>query len=138
MKFFIDNNLPPALAPALHELATGDRDIDVSEVIHVERKFGRETLDAEWLTKFDDEGDWVVLTQDRLRKSEAERRALKQCSMVVFILSSSWNDHNYWEKAERLIRWFPKLVVQAGLVGSGVFEVPWNVSGKGKLKVVQV
>jgi len=58
--------------------------------------------------------------------------------MVVFILSSSWNDHNYWEKAERLIRWFPKLVVQAGLVGSGVFEVPWNVSGKGKLKVVQV
>jgi hypothetical protein len=76
---------------------------------------------------------WAVITQDRLNKNAHEIAARKQASVVTFVLRKVWAGQEFWPKAARLIRWWPRIMEQADLVSGGsAFEVPWNISGKGK------
>ena len=69
MKFLLDNNLPPPLARAFHELSASED----HTVIHLSEKFPRDTADIEWISVLKAEGDWVVVSQDQFRKSDLEK-----------------------------------------------------------------
>lgn len=134
MKLFIDNNLPPALAHALRELSKPDSHL----VLHLKDKFASNTLDLDWINHLSKEGSWVVITHDNLNKG-LEREALRQAGLLVFFLDKSWSDHNFWDKAYQLVRWWPRIIEQAsGISGGAAFKVKWNFSGKGKFEQVKL
>ena len=78
MKFFIDNNLPPALARALNELSAPDGFTVVAE----RDKFPENTPDTDWISALADEGGWVVITRDKLSKG-LEREALRRAAVAL-------------------------------------------------------
>jgi hypothetical protein len=55
------------------------------------------------------------------------------------VLTKAWTSHRYWEKAAQVVRWWPRIMEQAGLVeGGAIFEVLWRFSGKGKFKALRL
>ncbi|KQX97755.1 hypothetical protein ASD22_11080 [Rhodanobacter sp. Root480] len=131
MKLLLDNNLPPALARALHELTIREWE-NLHEVTHLRDRFPANTPDTEWIATLAQEHGWVVITHDRLNKG-LEREALKRAGLKVFFLDRGWKDHNFWDKAVQLARWWPRIVEQAeGISGGAAFQVSWNFRGKGQ------
>lgn len=131
MKLLLDNNLPPALARALHELTIREWE-NRHQVTHLRERFAANTPDTEWIAMLAQEGGWVVITHDRLNKG-LEREALKRAGLKVFFLDRGWKDHNFWEKATQLVRWWPRIIEQAeGISGGAAFQVHWNFKGKGQ------
>ncbi|MEQ3637124.1 MAG: hypothetical protein ABNH30_12085 [Thalassolituus sp.] len=131
----MDNNLPPALARALHALSESED----HQVIHLSEKFSRDTPDIEWMQVLKDEGGWVIISQDQFRKSDLEKLALRQYGLVVFCLAKHWARAEYWDKAYQLVRWWPALIGQAERIqGGAAFRVPWKFSPPGKFEQIKV
>lgn len=134
MKLFIDNNLPPALAYALRELSKPED----HEVIHLKERFAPDTPDPNWIGSLAQEQGWIVVTHDNLNKG-LEREALRRAGLLVFFLDKSWADHKFWDKAQNLIKWWPRIIEQAqGIEGGAAFKVKWNFSGAGKFEQVKI
>lgn len=134
MKFLIDNNLPPALAHALRELSKPDDHV----VFHLRDQFAADTPDIDWINSLSNEGGWVVVTHDNLNKG-LEREALRRAGLLVFFLDKSWKDHKFWDKAQNLVKWWPRIIEQAGgIQGGAAFKVKWNFSGKGMFEQVKL
>lgn len=131
MKFFFDANLPPYLAYAVRELSVPDR----LHVIHKHDRFAHGTKDIDWINALSGEGAWIVISQDRFTKNPLEREALRRQGFTVFMLKKQWAEQRYWDKAARLIRWWPRIVEQAELItGGAAFFVPFKFTGKGKFE----
>lgn len=79
MKFFVDNNLPPALAKALHALGEPSD----HSVAHLKEKFAADISDSEWLAALAQEGGWSIVTHDKLNKG-LEREVLRRAGLIVF------------------------------------------------------
>ncbi|UTW51231.1 DUF5615 family PIN-like protein [bacterium SCSIO 12827] len=134
MRFFIDNNLPPQFARALDALSHAEG----HSVQHLRDLFPSDTPDHVWLNVLADEGNWIIITQDRIRKNDLEKMALRRTGIVTFMLKKSWSDHKFWEKAQNLVKWWPRIMEHAEGVTNGVFLVDWRMSGKGKFETVTV
>ena len=107
MKLALDENLPPALARAIHALMQPDD----GEAISIPERFGRGIADTDWIAALHAEGGWSVLTTDRkLRTRPHERAALERSELLVFILAPGWNQEEYWRKAAGVIRWLPSMI----------------------------
>jgi hypothetical protein len=137
VKFFFDNNLSPHLAHAIHELCKGEGKGIVVE--HLSDRFPRNCPDPEWITTLAEEGGWSVLSQDRFRKSDLEREALRRSGLIVFALDKSWATAPHWNKAQNLVRWWPSILSQAALFrGGAAVRVPWRISGAGKFQQIRI
>ena len=135
MKFLFDNNLSPYLAKALDALCAHEG----VAVEHLRRMFPEDISDVEWIERLAKEGEWAVITQDRLMRNRLEKEAFRRSGLTAFVLTKAWASHRYWEKAAQLVRWWPRIMEQAGLVeGGAAFEVPWRFSGKGKFKALRL
>lgn len=132
MRALLDNNLPPALAHALHELSNASEAVPV---FHLTDRFEKTAADADWLNTLGAEGNWIVVSHDKFRKGKLEMRALQRSGVKAFILEKAWSNHRFWEKSYNLVRWWPAILEQAQRAhGSLVLLVPWQFSGKGKFK----
>lgn len=132
MKYFVDNNLPPALARALHALS----EVHGHSVAHLRDAFPANTADADWIARLSREGGWSVVTHDKLNKG-IEREALRRAGLIVFFLDRSWSNHRFWDIACNLVRWWPRVIEQSdGIRGGAAFRVPYNLSGKGRFEHV--
>lgn len=135
MRFFFDNNLSPHLAKALDALCAPEG----VAVEHLRQKFPEDISDVEWIERLAKESEWAVITQDRLMRNRLEKEAFRRSGLTAFDLTKAWASHRYWEKAAQLVRWWPRIMEQAGLVeGGAAFEVPWRFSGKGKFKALRL
>lgn len=132
MKFLIDNNLSPYLAKAIAALCEPDS----VQVQHLRDKFPENTPDVDWIAALATEGDWAIVSQDRLTRKSPEREALRRSGLTAFILAKGWSNLQEWDKAWHLIRWWQRIMQGAGLVSGGAFEVPVVFSGKGMLKQI--
>jgi PIN like domain len=132
VKYFVDNNLPPALARAMHALGESYG----HETWHLRQRFAQTTLDSAWISALSSEGGWSVITHDKLNKG-LEREALRKAGLIVFFLDKGWANHDYWGKACNLVRWWPRIIAQSeGISGGAAFRVPFNFSGKGRFEQV--
>ncbi len=61
-------------------------------------------------------------------EERAERQAIRQYGLSVFVLQSSWSSRRYWEKLSQLVLWCPRIVEQANAVERAALEVPWRIS----------
>jgi len=131
LNFLIDNNLPPAIARALHELCKAED----HAVVPLRDKFQANARDVQWITELSNEGGWAVVSQDRFSKGDVERQAFRECGLPVFCLAKQWGQMTYWSKAENLVRWWPAIVRQAELISGGAaFKVVWKFSAPGKFE----
>lgn len=113
MKFLFDNNLPPSLARGVAELSKVD--LAVQEVVHLRSKFPDNSSDEFWMSQLLAEGGWIIVSGDQFKKSQAERELLRQRGLTVFVLDPQWANHQYWDKAARLVLWWPRIVEVAKL-----------------------
>lgn len=87
MRFFVDNNLAPAIARALDALGS----YDGHHVHHLRDRFPPGIVDAAWLGQLGEEGDWVILSGDyRITKRPHERRAWLDSGLTAFFLAKGW------------------------------------------------
>jgi hypothetical protein len=134
LRFLLDNNLPPPLARALHELSKKDG----HAVEHLRDKFPANTDDVTWINILREEDDWAIISQDRFRKGQLEAKAIRESGLPVFCLAKHWTGESYWEKAHNLVRWWPSIIQQAELISGGAaFKVPWKFSFKGKFEQIR-
>ena len=119
MKFFFDNCLSPNLAKALSAL------FPHQTLIALRDKFAEDTKDSAWIRELGEEGDWVVVTDDRLWKVRDQRQELTKARLVVFATPKAWAQLKLNEQAARLIQLWPKLVESASRAQRGSwFQIP--------------
>jgi hypothetical protein len=130
VRFFLDNNLAPPLASALHELSSKDG----YEVRHLRDLFEPSSPDTEWLPRLSEQGGWVLISGDyRISRNKHEREAWMRSGLTSFFLAKGWTNLRFWDQAWRLVRWWPRIIEQAHLVEPGAgFMVP--LAGSGKFK----
>jgi len=131
----LDENLPPALARALHCLAEDDG----HSVIHVTTVIPRGTPDVNLLRETSELGIHVHITQDHHYRRPDERDTIATLSMAIFVLAKGWQDQLYFDKAARLIQWWPRIIEQAEQARlPAIFLVPWSVGAKGRFEQVRI
>lgn len=127
MKFFFDNNLPPKLALALHELVRPEH-----EVIHLVNLFAPNAEDAHWMGVLATQPGWIIITGDlRIGRNPHELRAWKEAGHTVFFLKPGWINLNFWIQAYKLTKCFPDIIAAAESAqrGSAFF-----ISANGKIE----
>jgi hypothetical protein len=127
LKAVVDENLPVTLARILHALA----DESGHTVAHVNDLCRKGTKDRDLFAKIAAEGFTVHISLDHHHRKPAERQAISEHGLVVFVLASSWGSQPLEMKAAWLIRWWPRIVAQAGNIKPpAVFRVPWKVNSQ--------
>lgn len=132
MNFFVDNNLPPALAGALHGYLDKRKE---GKAVHLRDKFKPDISDKEWIQHLaDDEEEWIVLSGDmKIIKNKGEQEAWKQASLKGFFIDKSFRQHKQYiivSKVFNLLECMEKKIEDSG---SKPFQVRLPVSGQ-KLK----
>lgn len=134
MRFFFDNCLPIQLAKAIHAFA----EVDGHAAMHLREKFQPNTADVHWIAQLSREGNWIIISGDvRITRSRHEREAWRRSGLTGFFLKAGYINLTLYEQAWRIVRYWPFIVRQAGMVKSGAgFLVPVNFQN-GKLEQVQ-
>ncbi len=131
MRFFVDNNLAPALARVLNALAV----YEGYQVFHLKDRFDRATPDEIWLRKLGTSGDWVILSGDlRITRNPHEKRIWRQSGLTAFFLAKGWINEGFYEQAWKLVRWWPRIIEQVKNNEPGIgFVIPHRATGRFKL-----
>lgn len=130
MKAQIDENLPPALARAIDPIAR----VHDHEVVHVRDIAGTGTKDLILFELAVQQGVRVHVTQDHHHRRPAEREAIARLGLTVFVLAKGWGTLNHYERAARLLEWWPKMMRLAELTSPGaMFKVPHKRAASGTL-----
>jgi hypothetical protein len=111
VKFVVEHSVSTNLTAAIAILAAADGD----EVIHLRSaQYAQNTLDPVWLRGLGRrEPDVIVISADqRISKSPHEQAAWLESGLTIFFLRS-FADHELWEQAAKLIRWWPSIVKEA-------------------------
>lgn len=134
MKAQIDENLPPSLARAIDAIA---RNYD-HEVVHVRDFVASGTTDLDVFDAAIERGIRVHVTQDHHHRKPAERDAIARLGLTVFVLAKGWSTLGQYDRAARLLEWWPKMMQQAELVQPGaMFRVPHARASGGRLAQIK-
>lgn len=135
MKAQLDENLPPGLARALNSIAQTDE----HEIIHVLDLVGRGTSDVDLFKASMDAGVRVHITQDNHHRRPIEREAIARSGLIVFVLAKGWSSLTLYDKAARLIEWWPRIMDQAELITPpAMFRVPVRKVSKGRFEPIKI
>lgn len=104
MRFLLDENLSPHLARALRDLG--------EPVDHLRDVFGAGTPDREWIVRAAEAGYTVLSGDLRIRRTAAERDALRRASLGIFFVAPTIASHcaitqclvKHWPTIKRLAR----------------------------------
>lgn len=126
MKAQLDENLPPALARALNALAA----VDGHQVIHV-TDYAKGAPDIELFRLAVENGVKVHITADHHHRRPAERAAIIRLGLTVFVLAKGWETLQHYDKAARLIEYWPKIISATQLFAPGsLCRVPHKRNGR--------
>lgn len=135
MKAQLDENLPRGLAQALNCIAKAHD----HEIIHVLDIVEAGTSDVDLFATATAQGVQVHITQDNHNRRQIEREAIAKSGLIVFVLAKGWASLPYYDKAARLIEWWPRIVDQAELITPpAVFRIPAKKVGKGRFEPVKI
>ncbi len=127
MRFFLDNNLSPRVARALHCLVEPKH-----SVAHLKDQFAPDTKDVDWMNALAVQPGWVILSADvAISRNPHEVEAWKRAGHPIFFLKNAWSQQPFWEQASRLFHLFPDILKRAERARPGeAFMVPF----KGKIE----
>ena len=127
MRFFFDNNIAPVIARSLHELSKDDG----HRVVHLREKFAVDTPDIIWIGSLATEKWWTVVSGDiQMSRKKHEAKAWQDSGLTVFFLAKGWNNLKFWDKAWRIVRWWPSIIEYVEADNKGAFIVSSNFNGK--------
>lgn len=134
MKAQLDENLPPSLARAVNAIAS----IDGHEVVHVSEYAPRGTPDIQLFSLAGDAGITIHVTQDHHNRRPEERQAIAKAGLSVFVLAKGWGNLSHYDRAARLIEWWPKMMQLAKLTTPGsMFKVPHKRAANGQITPIK-
>ena len=120
MKFFFDNNISPDLVRGLRELRRNYSET----IVHLRERYGDDPVeDVRFLSELADEGGWSVISGDRFKKNPAERQAVRDPNLNVFVLAKGFNKLPSWERTKFIVNKWEDIAQLSGLTAGGVFEV---------------
>lgn len=124
MKFFLDNCIAPVFVKALNILAERQG----YPIVHLRKNFPANTKDPEWIRALGEEGDWIIVSGDpRISRGKAEQQAWQESRLTAFFFGDGWASRKYWNQAEDLVHWWPKIVLEAVKAPKGKgFLIPIN------------
>ena len=130
MKVVVDENLPPALARALHALFNGEHD-----VIHIRDRYGPGVTDLQWIPELSSEGSWVVISGDRrIGRNKAELNAFRSSRLIGFFLAAGLQKAPLVKQAERILALWEGIEVLAARTKPGsMFILPMTSTRIGTL-----
>ena len=80
MRFFLDNNLSPRVARALHCLVEPRH-----SVAHLKDRFAADITDVEWMSALVDKPEWIILSADiAISRNPHEVEAWKRAGHPIF------------------------------------------------------
>ena len=131
MKVLIDENLPPALAKALHALFDGDH-----EIVHARARFGPGVKDKVWIPALSTEGRWVIISGDRrITRNKVEYSAFRNSRLVGFFLSKGLYKAPIVKQMERILALWGAIEKQSEIVAGGaMFLLPMKSTRLEQLK----
>lgn len=104
--------------------------MDGHEVVHV-TDYAKGTPDLELFQRAIEDGVQVHITQDHHHRRPAEREAITRLGLTVFVLSKGWNDLGHYDKAARLIEYWPAIATASMMFAAGsIFRIPPRRKGK--------
>lgn len=110
MRFYIDENMPPALAKGLGILETGTSRNPEVEILSIREEFGRGAKDEDWLPIVGKEGEFVVTQDRRIQSTPALRDLyLRHKVGLFFIKAPSKKGYLYWEMLSHIIHRWPDI-----------------------------
>ena len=120
MHFFIDRNVPVALARMLSHY---DR---THTVIYHDDRFEMTTPDTEWLAAV---AGWdpvpaVISGDGRILRNPAELQVLRGLPLTFFLFAGSWFDLKWSEFAWKAVKVWPQIVDSAETRRPSVFRIP--------------
>lgn len=134
MKAQIDENLPVALARAIDPIARSDD----HEVVHVTDFAVRGTRDVDLFELAIKHGVKVHITQDHHHRRQIEREAIAKTGLTVFVLAKGWSTLSHYDRAARLLEWWPKMMKLAELTTPGsMFKVPHKRAASGTISQIR-
>jgi hypothetical protein len=88
---------------------------EAHQIILFSERFPKGTPDTEWIARI---GDWdvkpVIMGGDgRILRNEAERRVLVEVGCTFVFLSPGWTNTPIHEYAWKLLKYWPKIVIEA-------------------------
>jgi hypothetical protein len=121
VKVFLDHNMSPAIARALHALFDGDH-----EVVALSAKFPRTISDVDWIKALSAEGHWVVISGDRrITRNKAEFHTFRNSKLTGFFLAPGLHKSPVIKQTERILALWPAIETLSATVQPGaVYELP--------------
>jgi len=130
----LDENLPRSLATALNEIAA----FEGHEIIHVRDLVPSGTPDVELFSAAKRDLVQIHVTQDHHHRRALEREAIARLGLTVFVLAKGWNQFSPYDKAARLIEWWPKMMQLVELTSPGsIFSVPTRHAASGRIRPIK-
>lgn len=134
MKASIDENLGPPYAKMLAALAKPHG----HSVYHVTDLVSRGTPDTKLFDAIVSVGIKIHITHDHHHRKMIEKESIASNGLMVFVLSASWANQTYFDKAAQLVRWWPLIVRHAErMKPPAIFRVPWKIQGKRGFEVIR-
>ncbi|HEX7789822.1 MAG TPA: DUF5615 family PIN-like protein [Afipia sp.] len=132
MKVLIDENLPPAVANALQAFFK-----DQHEIVHLRKRFGPGIADVDWITKLNQEGNWVVISGDRrITRNKSEYQAFRNSRLIGFFLSQGLYKAKSIKQLERILALWENIEKVCSTVeGGAMFELPMKSTRVKQLKL---
>jgi len=116
VKFFLDNCIAPVYAKVLNILAERQG----YPIVHLRDKFPASTKDPEWIRVLAEEREWIIVSGDpRISRGKAERQAWQESRLTAFFFGDGWASRSYWHQAEDIVRWWPRIVLEAAKAPQG-------------------
>ncbi len=123
VKVIFDQNMPPRLARALHELIKSDS----HEAFALRDKFPNTISDIDYFNELG--RDWIVVSKDlQNSKKKAERAAILRNKIVAFYLSPGLRKKKVHEQAAAIFWQWENILRQRQSVENGLFQIPENKS----------
>jgi hypothetical protein len=131
VKFLFDNNLSPHLSRGISALSGGaDRHYIAT---HLREKFPDDTPDVLWLRQLQSEGGWVVIYGDQFKKSADEKLVIRGPGIKTIVLDPQWARHTFWDKAARMVLWWPKILAEVEKSSFTSARLPWKLTNQHSL-----
>lgn len=128
MKFLFDNNLSPHLSRGISALSGGADPRNTAT--HLREKFPDHTPDVVWLRQLQSEGGWVVISGDQFKKSADEQRVIGGSGIKTIVLDPQWAKHTFWDKAARLVLWWPRILSEVEKSSFTLARLPWKLTNQ--------
>ena len=125
MRFFVDNNLSPALVKGMKGFG--------EDVVHLKDHFEANADDAKWLTSIGSKGWFLITRDDRIRYRPNEVEALKENKVGAFFLGGKHRTR--CELIQQVVRNWPQIKESAAKTRRP-FAI--RVPIKGKLKPLRL